>query len=113
MSDATIGVIGAGAMGSGIAQVAASAGHRVVLADANVEMVKKARTSIGASLDKLVEKKKLDAAARGAIAARIEFVEAPIAGLKAYRDCAMVIEAVVEDLAVKKAMFTALSAVVA
>jgi 3-hydroxybutyryl-CoA dehydrogenase len=112
MSDATIGVLGAGAMGSGIAQVAASAGHRVVLADANAEMVTKARATIGASLGKLVEKNKLDAAARDAIVARIEFIEAPIGGLKAYQDCSMVIEAVVEDLAVKQAMFAALSAVV-
>jgi len=112
MRDATIGVLGAGAMGSGIAQVAASAGHRVVLADANVEMVTKARSTIGTSLDKLVAKNKLGAAARGDIIARIEFVESPIGGLKAFKDCAMVIEAVIEDLAVKKAMFAALSAVV-
>jgi 3-hydroxybutyryl-CoA dehydrogenase len=112
MSDATIGVLGAGAMGSGIAQVAATAGHRVVLADANVEMITKARATIGASLAKLIEKHKLDAAGRDAIVARIEFVETPAGGLKAYHDCAMVIEAVVEDLAVKRAMFAGLSAVV-
>jgi 3-hydroxybutyryl-CoA dehydrogenase len=112
MSDAKIGVVGAGAMGSGIAQVAASAGHRVVLADANTEVVTKARASIGASLDKLVANQRLDSDTRDAILARIEFVESPLGGLKAYHHCALVIEAVVEDLAVKQATFAALSSVV-
>ena len=112
MSNAKIGVVGAGAMGSGIAQVAAAAGHRVVLADANVQMVAKARTTIGASLDKFIEKKKIDGDARNAILARIEFVESPLGGLRVYHDCSMVIEAVVEDLAIKRAIFAPLSSVV-
>jgi 3-hydroxybutyryl-CoA dehydrogenase len=69
---------------------------------------------MSAGLAKLVEKGKLDAAARDALLARITFAEAPLAGdLSMYAPCAVVIEAVVEDLAVKRALFAGLGAVVA
>jgi 3-hydroxybutyryl-CoA dehydrogenase len=109
-----VGVVGAGAMGSGIAQVAAAAGHRVVLSDAKDGATAKARDTMGTSLAKLVEKGKLDAASRDALLARIAFVDAPLgADFSLYKDCGVVIEAVVEDLAVKRALFTALGGVVA
>ncbi len=108
-----VGVIGAGAMGSGIAQVAAAAGHRVVLSDAKAGASAKARESMSAALAKLVEKGKLDAAARDALMARISFVDALLArDLSIYKECGMVIEAVVEDLAVKRTLFTTLGGVV-
>jgi 3-hydroxybutyryl-CoA dehydrogenase len=102
--------VGAGAMGSGIAQVAAAAGHPVLIADADAGAVTRARAGIHASLGKLVERNKLDAAARDATLARIEFSEAPLgADVGVFRDCAIVIEAVVEDLRVKRALFAALA----
>ena len=53
-----IGVIGAGTMGSGIAQVAAQCGHSVYLMDANVEQLERAKNGVSTSLEKLVEKGK-------------------------------------------------------
>ncbi len=109
-----VGVVGAGAMGAGIAQVAAAAGHRVVLADAKAGATAKARAAMSASLVKLVEKGKLDDAARDALLARISFVGSPLgADVAIYKDCGVVIEAIVEDIAVKRALFAALSGVVA
>ena len=109
-----VGVVGAGAMGSGIAQVAAAAGHDVVLGDANAGATTNARTSIRAGLDRQVERAKLTAAARDATLERIRFVEEPLADdLASYRDCDLVIEAIVEDLGIKKALFARLTTTVA
>src|SRR5437867_6612009 len=114
MSDLLVGVVGAGAMGGGIAQVAAAAGHNVVLADANAEAVERARGIIIAALQRQVEKGKLEGTARDAIVGRIRFVDARLGGdLRLYADCGLVIEAVVEDLAVKRELFERLDAVVA
>src|ERR1035437_308129 len=112
--NAIVGVIGAGAMGPGIAQVAAAAGHRVVLSDAMAGATAKARDAISAGLTRLVEKGKLDAPRREALVARISFADAPLAGnCSAYAKCTVVIEAVVEDAAVKRTLFAALGLVVA
>jgi 3-hydroxybutyryl-CoA dehydrogenase len=100
-------------MGTGIAQVAAQAGHDVVLADAMPNASARARRNLMSALDRLVEKGKLDAAARDATISRIRFVDEPLAGADAYRDCDVVIEAIVEDLAAKQALFAQLAAVVA
>lgn len=109
-----VGVVGAGAMGAGIAQVAAAAGHKVVISDSKAGASAKARESMSAALAKLVEKGKLGAAARDALMARISFVDALLArDLSIYKDCGIVIEAVVEDLTVKRTLFTALGGVVA
>ena len=94
-------VVGAGQMGSGIAQVAAHAGIRVTLVDATPELAGKAVSRLGAALEKLVEKGKLAAEQRSAILGRIQ------AG-RAIEDCAgadLAIEAVVEDEGVKKQIF--------
>jgi 3-hydroxybutyryl-CoA dehydrogenase len=111
---AVVGVVGAGAMGAGIAQVAAAAGHKVILADAQTGATARARDSMASSLAKLVEKGKLTAEARMALLGRIEFIEAPLNGTPAvYNECGVVIEAIVEDLGVKRTLFGALSGVVA
>ncbi len=109
-----VGIVGAGAMGSGIAQVAAAAGHRVVLSDSKAAASGKARDAMTTSLGKLVEKGKITAAAKGELLGRISFVDALLArDLSIYKECGVVIEAVVEDLAVKRTLFTALGGVIA
>jgi 3-hydroxybutyryl-CoA dehydrogenase len=101
-------------MGSGIAQVAAQAGHRVVLADANPQAIAKARSSIGDVLLKLVEKGKISVAARDTALERIQFIELPLGeAITAYGGCGIVIEAIIEELAAKQALFAKLSAALA
>jgi len=100
-------------MGTGIAQVAAQAGHDVVIADAMPNATARARATMTSALDRLVEKGKLDASVRDATIGRMRFLDEPLAGLDAYRDCDLVIEAIVEDLGAKKALFGQLGAVVA
>ena len=108
----TVGVVGAGAMGSGIAQVAASAGHHVVLGDVNAAAVEKARASITKSLDRDVEKGRVARDGADATLARITAAGALSDGYASYAGCGLVIEAVLEDLAVKRALFAALESVV-
>jgi 3-hydroxybutyryl-CoA dehydrogenase len=108
-----VGVIGAGAMGRGIAQVAASAGHRVVLADANSGVVAEARRSIERALARDVEKQRRTREDADLVLARITDGGDPSAGYGAFRECGLVIEAVVERLDVKQALFTGLESVVA
>jgi len=112
-STTKIGVVGAGAMGSGIAQVAAQAGHSVVLADASSGATAKAHQSLSSALGRLVDKGKLAKEAGDATLARIAFVDAPLSDdMSAYRDCDLVIEAIVEDLGAKQSLFRKLGAVV-
>jgi 3-hydroxybutyryl-CoA dehydrogenase len=99
-------VIGAGQMGSGIAQVAAQAGVKVVLADASAELAKRSVEKLSGTLAKLVEKGKLPAAERDAALGRIE-------PARAIEDCAgadLAIEAIVENEGVKKEIFRKLDA---
>ena len=112
-----IGVLGAGAMGSGIAQVAAAAGHRVVVADTRHEALARAEQGIRRALDREVEKKGLDRARAKDIADRIRLAGSaePAAGAPdyaAFANCGLVIEAVVEDLDVKREAFRRLERVV-
>ena len=108
-----VGVVGAGAMGSGIAQVAAQAGHRVILADSRPDATTKAEEDIRASLDRLAEKNKISRDSRDATLARISFIREPLDAVHVYRDCRFVIEAIVEDLAAKQVLFAKLAASVA
>ncbi len=113
MMDTTIvGVVGAGAMGSGIAQVAATAGHPVVLGDANPAAVGKALAGIAKSLAREVEKGRLDQSAADAVRGRIRDAGDLSLSFDAYADCGLVIEAVLEDLAVKRTLFASLETVV-
>lgn len=104
--ETVIGVIGAGAMGSGIAQVAAMAGHNVVLFDTNNAALDKAKASLSATLQKLQEKGKIADAAE--ILNRFVFA----AELTAFAQCGLVIEAIIENLDIKKKVFADVEAVV-
>ncbi|TPG66610.1 3-hydroxybutyryl-CoA dehydrogenase [Hymenobacter nivis] len=105
----TIGIIGSGAMGAGIAQVLATAGHPVRLLDQHAGALEKATAGIEANLRRLVEKGQLSADAAGLAAARLS----PTTYLPDFADCELVIEAVVEDLAAKQQLFREVEPVVA
>lgn len=104
--ESMIGVIGSGAMGSGIAQVAAMAGHPVVLYDNNPAALDKARSALKSGFAKLEEKGKIENAA--ALLDRFSFASE----LTAFAPCSLVIEAIVEKLEVKKSVFASLGDVV-
>lgn len=107
--DATtkIAVIGAGTMGSGIAQVAAQAGQDVVLYDTRREVVDKALATLRKTLDKLVEKGKLAKEQADGIHGRI----ASASDLKELAGSGLVIEAIIEDLGIKKKLFADLEGI--
>jgi 3-hydroxybutyryl-CoA dehydrogenase len=96
-----IGILGSGAMGSGIAQVAATAGHEVVMYDKNAAALDKALKGLIAVHDKLVEKGKLTRELADTVLGRI----GAISDYGGFEDCGMVIEAIVEDLSIKKTVF--------
>jgi len=102
----TIGIIGSGAMGAGIAQVAAMAGHSVIVYDNNTTALGKAQTALAATLQKLEEKGKITSATD--ILSRFRFAE----HLSSFEGCGLVIEAIVERLDVKKAVFAEVEKVV-
>jgi 3-hydroxybutyryl-CoA dehydrogenase len=102
-----IAVIGAGTMGNGIAQSAAAAGFEVALCDAVPAALERGMNAIRGSLDKLVEKGKLDAATRVAALARLR-ATGSMQDAAAASD--LVVEAVPEDLALKSGIFAALDA---
>jgi 3-hydroxybutyryl-CoA dehydrogenase len=109
MNNATeIGIIGSGAMGSGIAQVAATAGHDVVLLDTNAEQLEKAKKNLRATLDKLSDKGKITKEAADGIFGRINFTISN----SSFSNCGLIIEAIVENLAVKQTVFTELENIV-
>ena len=99
-----VAVIGAGTMGSGIAQVFAAAGRQVYLGDQDDAALKRGLASIAKSLDRLVKKGTLDAAGRDQVQSRIR---AAVSGLP-LADCALAVEAVPERLELKKAVLQAL-----
>ncbi|MEP7330170.1 MAG: 3-hydroxyacyl-CoA dehydrogenase [Betaproteobacteria bacterium] len=105
---AEIGVIGAGAMGAGIAQIAAQAGHRVHLFDTRMGAADEAQVRIGATLAALAAKGKLDATAAAAAAGRV----IPVHALGDLVSAKLVVEAVVEDLEVKRQLLRELEVVV-
>ena len=96
-----VGIIGAGLMGTGIAQTVAQAGMDVVLADIDLAIAEKARDSIDRTLTKLVEKGKMDGTAADAIVARIQ----PAADYQPMRDADLIIEAATEREDVKRMIF--------
>jgi len=107
-----IGVLGAGAMGSGIAQVAATAGHRVVIVDSYAPSLDKARLGIQKALAREVEKQRLTPEAARGIEQQIQFALSNGDDLLAFKDCGLVIEAIVEELDAKQRAFRSMEAAV-
>ena len=99
-----VGVIGSGSMGIGIAQVAATAGHEVVLFDTNQQAVEKAMNKLQKILVRLVEKGKIEESTSVEILERIS----PASSLIEMQGSGIVIEAIVENLAIKKSVFSEL-----
>ena len=104
----TVAVIGSGAMGAGIAQVAAVAGYTVKLYDSRPEVVAKALSDIAKALNKLVEKDRMGPEAAAAAIARVQ----PANVLADVADAALVVEAIVENLDIKRGLFAELEAIV-
>lgn len=106
VSISTIGICGAGTMGSGIAQVAAAAGFTVLLYDVNEAMLQSARSNITKGLQKLVTKQKLTAEAKENALQRLTFIT-DVQACKAN----LIIEAIVEKLEAKVALFNQLATI--
>ena len=106
MNIKTVGVIGAGTMGNGIAQVFAQAGISVRLVDVAQPMLDRARGTIEKSLGKFVEKGKMTAADRDAAAARLS----TSTSIDSLADADYVVEAIVENIDAKRALFKSLDA---
>jgi 3-hydroxybutyryl-CoA dehydrogenase len=99
-----VGVLGCGLMGSGIAQTAATAGFTTLVRDVEDGLLARGEAAIQRSLDKLVEKGKLDAATRQAALTRLTFTT----DLGDLAECGLVVEAVTEDLGLKTELWRAL-----
>ncbi|HXH59241.1 3-hydroxybutyryl-CoA dehydrogenase [Iamia sp.] len=108
MAIARVGIVGSGIMGAGIAEVAAKAGHEVVLRSRQQATAEAMVAGLEKSLAKQVDKGRLDADERDAVLGRVTATH-QIGDLA---DCDLVIESVVEDLAVKQALFAELDQVV-
>ena len=107
--DYVIGVLGAGAMGRGIVQVAAAGGMTVRLFDTDPAAVEDAVSFIGGMLNRAAERGRMTAEDAAAATARIH----PISGMQGFAGCDAVVEAVVENLDVKKKVFAELEAIAA
>ncbi len=103
-----VGIVGSGIMGAGLAEVAARAGHDVVVRSRTLEGAEAVRDKIAGGLDRLVSKERLTADERDTILDRIRVTD----HLGQLANCDLVIESVVEDLAVKKALFAELEQIV-
>ena len=104
-ANAIVGIVGCGAMGSGIAQVAATAGHNVIVFDVNTTALKNASSKLQATLNKLQEKGKISNG--NEIYEKITWANE----MTAFSDCDLIIEAIVENLDVKKKVFQELETI--
>lgn len=103
-----IGVLGAGTMGAGIAQVAAQNGHETILVDVNQDMLNKAEANLDSVLSRLVEKEKISADDKINIQGRVSYST----DMSDFQNCGLVIEAIVENLEVKHQVFSKMEAIV-
>src|SRR5215475_3659106 len=99
-----VGVVGCGLMGSGIAQVCAQAGFPTIVREVSPELVEKGLKAIDKNLARLVEKGTLSEAARNEIRGNLKGVT----GIEALNDCDLIIEAIIEQLPLKRELFTTL-----
>ena len=99
-----IGVIGAGTMGIGIAQIAAQSGHEVILYDGSEKVMQNARHQLTRTLNKLVEKSNMSDQDEVAVMYRIYFVD----HLQSFETCTLIIEAIVENSLIKKDVYSKL-----
>jgi 3-hydroxybutyryl-CoA dehydrogenase len=107
MSMQSVGVIGAGQMGAGIAQVSAQAGYRVFLADVSREFAEKSKAGIAKQLDRAVSREKITQADRDAALALIE----PVADYAPMAEAGLIVEAATENEAIKRKIFESAGAV--
>ncbi len=105
----TVAVIGAGQMGSGIAQVSAAAGYHVLLSDIDLDRAKAGKDGIARQLGKLVEREKIGAGEAEQLLARIE----PVDGYAPMADAGLIIEAATEREEIKRSIFEAVGKVLA
>lgn len=108
MRYATVGVVGVGAMGKGIVQIAAQAGVRVIMFDQNLDAAHAAREALASVWDKLVAKEKMTQLAAQSALSNVHVAQT----LGELADCDLVIEAIIERLDAKQALFRELEAVV-
>ena len=106
-TDTVIGVIGAGAMGAGIAQVAAAAGHPVLLFDTAEAAITAGIERTAKGLDRQVSRNKMTLAARDALLERL----VPCTAIEDLAPAGLVIEAIIEDLEVKQQVFRQLESI--
>jgi 3-hydroxybutyryl-CoA dehydrogenase len=104
----TIGIIGGGTMGAGIAQVASQAGHSVFVIDSNESVLQKAEKNLQATLLKMVEKGKISQDRADEIANRIEWTS----DKSNLKNASLVIEAIIENLEIKQSVFSELETIV-
>ena len=103
-----IGIIGAGTMGAGIAQVAAQAGHQVILVDQNQAQLDLAKANLEIILNKLLSKEKITSDQKSSISSAIQYE----INNTSLASCSLVIEAIVENLAIKHSVFSTLEGIV-
>src|ERR1700694_301405 len=99
-----VGVVGCGLMGSGIAQVCAQAGFQTVVREVSPEIVEKGLKSIDKNLSRLVEKGTISDSAKNEIHGRVKGTTS----LEDLKECDLVVEAIIEQLPVKRELFAAL-----
>lgn len=104
----TVGILGSGIMGSGLTEVAAKAGHAVIVRSRTLDAAQGVLVGLQKSLDKQVAKEKITTEDRDAIVARVRVTDQ----LDELVDCDLIIENVVEDLATKQALFAEINQVV-
>ncbi len=103
----TIGVIGAGTMGNGIAQTAAAAGFDVAMCDVSEDFLARGVANIGKSLDRFVKKETMTQEQKGEILARVKTTTA----LEDLANCSLVVEAATESFEIKKQLFEKLDGI--
>ena len=103
-----VGVLGAGSMGAGIAQVAAQSGHKVVLCDTKQEQLDLAKSKLAKIMARLVEKEKITIDQSNATQGNISYSTS----MNDFAGSGMVIEAIIENIDIKKSVFSNLESIV-